>query len=602
MINQLERFAYSRRLWFALSLAGSLYFGIVTLLYVLHQPYIVQDDARQHVVFLQRLVETRFSQDLIADYFTAIAPAGYKLLYWSAAKLGISPLAFAKLLPLGLSLITTAYVFFVCLELLPVPLAGFLATLILNQLVWLKSDLVSATPRAFVYPIFAAFLYYLLQRSLFPCLFTILLQGLFFPQLVFIQVFTLLIHLFSPRSNKRFDYRFAVSGVLVAGFVLLPYALNLSAFGKAITAEQMRLMPEYGSEGRNQYFGVSAWRFWLLGNSGIRIPWFPSLGLVGFGLPLLQNARQKFPLVQRISPQVKILWQVLLASGIMYGLAHLLLLKLHFPSRYTYHTLRIVLAMAAAIVLTVLIDAGWRWLRQVGKLRLREALMLGFTGIVAATVIIVPAVPPLFLQFQGWIVGNAPALYRYLAAQPSETLVASLAQETNSLPAFAKSSTLVGREFALPHHPRYYNQFKQRTIDLIQAQYSSKSTDLIRFIDQYGIDFILLEPDSFSPDYLLNQDWLIHSSFQNIVLRAVEQLRQGNQPALISLISQCRVISELNFTLVDASCIKTSANSSEQLETNRSFQQRAALLVNQSFEKTALIQFLGQGNSSNSNP
>lgn len=549
--------------WFLLSLCVPIYFGSVTLLYLFNQAYVVQDDARQHVVFLQRFVDAQlFPNDPIADYFQAIAPLGYKSLYWIAAKLGVAPLLFTKILPLFLSLITTVYLFLVCLRLFPVPLAGFWATLILNQHLWMNDDLVSATPRAFVYPIFAAFLYYLLNRSLFPFLVTIALQGLFFPQLVFVQVFVLLIRLFRERPLRRSDcqqdYIFGLLGSLTAGLVLLPYVLNVSEFGTAITAAQMRAMPEYGLAGRNEYFGVTPWQFWLWGNSGIRIPWFPSIILAGVGLPFLRRTR--LPLAHAMTDEIKLLGQVLIASLAMYSLAHVFLLKLHFPSRYTYHTLRLVLAIAAGIVLTVLLDAGWRWLRYRRRvhpqLNFREKMLLGLTASFVAVAIIVPAVPQLFIPFQGWVTGEAVPIYEYLSAQPKDTLVASLTPEANSLPAFTGRSTFIGREFALPHHPQYYDLFRQRVIDLIQLQYSSGLSKAIQLIQRHQIGFLLLERNSFNPNYLLSQDWLIHSSFQETVSEAVNQMQQGNQPAISGWIEQCSVASTEKLILIEAKCIK----------------------------------------------
>lgn len=549
--------------WFLLSLSVPLYFGVITWLYLLNQDYSVQDDARQHVVFLQRFVDGQlFPHDRIADYFETMAPFGYKSLYWVGAKLGIAPVGFAKVLPILLSFVTTIYLFFICLHLFPIPISGFLSSLILNQHLWMNDDLVSATPRAFIYPICAAFLYYLLERSLFPLLITIALQGLFFPQLVFVQVLILLLRIFRwrrlQRSTHQEDYIFGFAGTLVAGLVLLPYALHVSEFGTALTAAQMQSMPEYGLAGRNQYFGVGWWQFWFWGNSGIRIPWFPSVILVGLGLPLLGRSRS--PLVDILTKETRLLGQVVIASFSMYGLAHLFLLKLHFPSRYTYHTLRIVLAIAAGIVLTVLLDAGWRWLRYRRRihprLNLGEKALLGLTASLIGIMVLVPAIPQLFLPFQGWVVGEVPAIYEYLATQPKDTLVASLAPDANNLPAFTQRSTLVGREFALPHHPNYYDQFTQRAVDLIRAQYSSEIADVIKLIDRYDIDFFLLERHSLNPDYLLNQDWLIHSSFQETVLETIDQLKQGNRPALSYLIDQCSAASTERLVLVEAVCIK----------------------------------------------
>lgn len=549
--------------WFLLSLSVPLYFGVITWLYLLNQDYSVQDDARQHVVFLQRFVDGQlFPHDRIADYFETMAPFGYKSLYWVGAKLGIAPVGFAKVLPILLSFVTTIYLFFICLHLFPIPISGFLSSLILNQHLWMNDDLVSATPRAFIYPICAAFLYYLLERSLFPLLITIALQGLFFPQLVFVQVLILLLRIFRwrrlQRSTHQEDYIFGFAGTLVAGLVLLPYALHVSEFGTALTAAQMQSMPEYGLVGRNQYFGVGWWQFWFWGNSGIRIPWFPSVILVGLGLPLLGRSRS--PLVDILTKETRLLGQVVIASFSMYGLAHLFLLKLHFPSRYTYHTLRIILAIAAGIVLTVLLDAGWRWLRYRRRihprLNLGEKALLGLTASLIGIMVLVPAIPQLFLPFQGWVVGEAPAIYEYLDTQPQDTLVASLAPDANNLPAFTQRSTLVGREFALPHHPNYYDQFTQRAVDLIRAQYSSEIADVIKLIDRYDIDFFLLERHSLNPDYLLNQDWLIHSSFQETVLETIDQLKQGNRPALSYLIDQCSAASTERLVLVEAVCIK----------------------------------------------
>ena len=48
-----------------------------------------------------------------------------------------------------------------------------MATLMFNQNIWRKDDLVSATPRAFIYPLFLAFLFYWCRKFLFPCLITI---------------------------------------------------------------------------------------------------------------------------------------------------------------------------------------------------------------------------------------------------------------------------------------------------------------------------------------------------------------------------------------------------------------------------------------------
>src|SRR5215208_192506 len=118
------------------------------------------------VFWMERFLDPQlFPNDLIADYFQSVAPTGYSALYNLMAHLGVHPMLLNKLLPMALGFITTAYCFLLCLRILPVPGAAFFSTLILNQSIWMQDDLVSATPRAFLYPLFLAFLYYLVKDA-----------------------------------------------------------------------------------------------------------------------------------------------------------------------------------------------------------------------------------------------------------------------------------------------------------------------------------------------------------------------------------------------------------------------------------------------------
>ncbi len=552
--------------WFYLSFIAPVYYGLITLQHALSYDYIVQDDARQHVVWFQYFINPQlFPDDWIANYFQTVAPMGYRFVYWVAATLGIEPLIWAKLLPLPLAMITTLYVFRLTVLMLPLPLGGFIATLILNQHLWLNDDLVSATARAFVYPLFAAFWYYLLKPALIPCLISLGLQGLFFPQLLLLEVGILTVRLVDwplhgPRlSRRKHDYHLWLAGLAIALMIAIPFTLRLSTFGAAVTAEQMRVMPEYGLGGRSQYFGVAPINFFLNGSSGIRIPVFPSIIWAGLGLPLL--LRSRWLQVQLITSHVSSLAQVMVASLSLYGIAHLLLLRLHFPSRYTYHSIRFVLAIAAGIVLAIVLHVGYCKWQEDRRAHLpwsrRDRIIIGLTAFTLVMVIGVPAIPALVFKFQGWEIGEASAIYRYLAQQPSDVRVASLSSEGDNIPVFAQRSTLVGREFALAHHPGYYQELQQRAIALIQAHYRSNAAAISALVMAYEVDFILVDLSMFTPDYLRQQDWLLHSSFQNVVEEAIAQLEQGDQPILQQLSHQCAVASASKLVLVNVQCLLT---------------------------------------------
>ncbi len=563
------------RFWFCLSLICSITFGLLALRIVFSSAYVVQDDARQHVFWLERSLNPElFPQDLIADYFQSVAPMGYKAVYHTLSLLGWHPLTVAKVLPIFLALITTAYCFSVTVQVLPVPFAGFLASLLLNQNLIMADDLWSATPRAFLYPLFLAFLHYFLRRSLWPCVGAIALQGLFYPQIMFISVGMLLLSLVEwrgpvPRlSSQPRDYRFSGFGLAVATLVLGIYFLwGGTEFGPAIKAAQARQMPEFWGTGRGSFFSSDALQFWTIaGRSGL-FPHpeqllKPPLIWVGLLLPWLCRSPRQFPLGQQITPGWRILPLILLASVGLFGAAHLLIFRLHHPSRYTQHSFRILLAIAAGIALTLLLDGLRLWVMGLPQ---RRIVVIAIASVLALVLALYPLTVRLngnpLLQgfvptyvFKGYIVGQQPALYKFFAQQPPNTVIASLSPEANNLPTFAQRSILAGREYAIPYHIGYYRQFRERAIAQLQAHYSPDLATVRRFTQQYRITFWLLDAAAFQPDYLQDKDWL--QQYQPAVTEASERARSPQKSVLELAIPRCTVFQTPTLKVLDAHCVQ----------------------------------------------
>lgn len=553
------------RFWFALSLIFATLYGILALQQAFGSEYIVQDDARQHVFWMRRFLNSElFPNDLIADYFQSVAPLGYTVFYRSFALLGIDPLWLSKVLPIILGLITTSYSFGVCLQLLPIPMTGFIGTILLNQNLWMQDGLISATPKAFIYPFFLAFLYYFLRRSLIPCLVAIALLGLFYPSLIFVCVLILLFQICYwrrwqlQRSRNRQDY-ICLAGIAVGVLVLLPYALYSSEFTPTIAASAARTLPEFLPGGRSSFFNNDAWQFWFNeSRSGIRLTsaLMPPLVYAGLLLPIMLRHQSLFPLATRIHPSIILLPQMILASLMMFLIAHALIFKLHLPSRYTQHSLRIVMTTVAAIALTLLIDTLLKRSlvfasRQGAFPHLQRFFAFTTTAVIGISLLFYPRTLESFL-WTGYVVGSIPDLYQFFQQQPQDTLIASLANEANNLPTFAQRSILVGSEYAVPYHWGYYSQFRQRSLDLIQAQYSQDLTDAQQLIQKYGIDFWLLEKNAFTPEYIASDRWI--QQFQPLAADAVQQL-QGI-PALSHISPHCTVFEVDNFVVLQAKCIQ----------------------------------------------
>ncbi len=556
--------------WFGLSFIAPLYFGLISLFYATASNYVVQDDARIHVVWLQRLIDPAlFPNDPMAFYFGAIQPVGYKFLFGIVAALGVEPLTFAKFAPLILGAIATAYLYWVALMILPVPISGLLTTLLLNQNIWIRDDLIATAPRSFIYPIFAAFLYYLLQDKKLFYLLTLGLLGLFYPQMMLVSLGLLTFRLirwngYRPALPKRFqDYGAWLIAFIITGGLLLFFSSQVAdQVGRLTNLSEMRAWPEFQQDGRGEYFSVSLSDFLFTGSSGIRFPLLPPIILLGFLLPLafINSRFQKtFSLAARITPNVRVLADLTLSATSLFFLAHLIFPVLFLPSRYSFYSARFALIIASGIMLTLVLSEWLKWLSKQWQIRqwalLRHAkvwLSISF----AIAVIITPAVPFLFLGGQGWRIGTTPDIFEFIARAPKDSLVASLVAEVNdNVPAFSERSVLVGREFALPFHVEFYSEMRQRAEALVEAQYSTDLSTVQTFIEKYGVDIWIVAQNFAEPDYLDGQSWLLGSSVRSLVVDAKESLQQGLEPAIARTIPSCSTVTEANLIVLEASCI-----------------------------------------------
>ncbi|ELS04787.1 hypothetical protein Xen7305DRAFT_00045230 [Xenococcus sp. PCC 7305] len=548
---------FQYRFWFVTSILTSILFSLAGLKLAFQDPFILQDDARQHIFWMQQFSNPDFfKNDLIADYFRSVAPTGFVGLYKLVDNLGVDIFFFNKISPLFIGLVTTIYCFKVCLEIFPIPFAGFLSTLLLNQNLWMLDDLSSGTPRAFIYPLFLAFIYYLLRNDLYLCLLAIILQGLLYPQAVLISATVLLIKLMSRAktfilewglrrketkraTNSFYDYYtwdksniIALLGLITSGFILAFYGMKTSNYEPIITIEQAKLMPEFAVNGRSAFFTDNFLDFWLFER---RSGWLPiewqytlicSCGLI---VLWLRRILGKFPLVSKVNDKSLVLWQIIIASTILFFLSHLLLFRLHLPSRYIHHSLRLVLAVVDAIAITIIFD------KIISHLNFKYPLIQNIYKYLAIIILIFLLILPSYAVQSyphrlGYVTGKATKLYQFLRQQPPKSLIATLSHEADNIPSFAARSVLVAEEYAIPYHQGYYQQIRQRVKELIAAQYSLDRQTIISLINKYGIDLWLLDTDAFQAQYLQNNQWL--QQFTPEVTEAISVVESNQKPVL----------------------------------------------------------------------
>ena len=276
------------RFWLLVSVLFGLGFSVMGLLEAFQVPYTIQDDARQHVFWMQRFIDPElFPSDPIADYYQSVAPAGVRTLYRFLAWLGVSPILASKLIPPVLFVLDAVLAYWLCLAIIPIPAAAFSAALLLSQALAMNDAVFSGTAKGFTYVCGLSVLLCLTRGWLWPFLLAIALQSLFYPQLVLIFAVMLLLGLVERSSDgiqsswlvlRSLGLRWCqsrklrvmcLSGFAVAVVVMLPFLLSENEFGPTVTFEQARAMPEFFSGGRVPFFyDDDPLRFWLHGRGG----------------------------------------------------------------------------------------------------------------------------------------------------------------------------------------------------------------------------------------------------------------------------------------------------------------------------------------------
>ncbi len=552
-----------------LSLVVTLLWRLPELQSAFASEYLVQDDARQHVFWMQRFADPElFRGDLLADYFESVAPWGYTNLY----RLGIvvggwDVWTLNKLLPLPIALVAVAYGFGTAVQLVPSPLSGLAAALFLNWSFLMRDDIVSATPAAFVYPFFLAFTFYLLKKQWLPCALSIVGLGLFYPQLVLVAAGVLGLRLLRWQRGRwrlggdRADRWLWASGWLAAFCVLLPHALHDSPFGPVLSVDRARELFALSADGWSKFFVEDATSYWLCGKrSGL----FPRewCGWRSRPAPILQasyvaiGSLGTFMLVKlartgRIgrSPRLAFFLQVTLASVVCFLLAHLLLFRLHLPNRYTEHSLRVLLALAGGI------GVGRLQQQWAHSARL-QVLLWGGLGMLAALPLAVyfAFVVPSYALGE-YVRGEYPALYRYFQAQPKDIRIASLAAEANQLPTFAGRTILVGsKSYALPYHSGFYEEVRKRTVATIEAQYGLDPARVLDFLERYSVDRWLIDRDAFSADWIGQSDWLLQFARET---DAPQLALAADRPTALQVAAPaCIAFTERNLLVLEGACLR----------------------------------------------
>jgi hypothetical protein len=452
-----------------------------------------------------------------------------------------------------------------------VPAAGFLVSWTLSENAWLMDNIASATPRAFLYPLFAAFLFYLLKRSGWGVAITVLLLGLTYPQMALIAGALAGLSLFAfqngvPRlTGDHGNARVATFGVAAAIVVLAPYAMQGAIYGPTIGPAAARGLAEFWVGERAAFFDPDPWRYWTCGErsgllplewcqlrdqdwAGIPATIAPLAFLVLIlALPVVLHARAAGPVAARIGPGITILPRLLLVSVVLFAAAHVVLFQLHLPNRYSQHGIRFAFDIAFGMCLYLLVLKAMDWAR--GSDWGPRAAGRAVVGLVGALVVAMPAVAAQVGE-RLYVTGHHPALYAHLGVAPKNTVVATLEDEGNNLPAFTRRSVLFAREFAIPYQTGFYAAFRERGRRTAAAQYAPDPAVLARFLDDFGVDYWLVDRRAFDRSHVATAWWARQ-------FPAAHDAAMDDEPSVLAtLVPFCVTLFDPPLVLLDAKCLR----------------------------------------------
>jgi hypothetical protein len=543
--------------WFSISLSIALLIGCISLIPAIQNKFAIHDDARIHVAWMLRYIDPQtFPHDYIADYFQNTEPIGYSFIYRFAALLGISSIKFNCYLPVLLTVIVACFAFLLSMQIVPSGAIATLSTILILEALWLKPDLASATPRAFVPALLLAFLYALSSNRQKLLVVMLILQALFYPPVLLICWCVWLIQIWNLRRTDPVAARASITAFLVASAVaaiaMIPGILSSRPYGPLVTLEQSHSMPWFSPEGKHEFFSTDPVEYYLKGaNTGFVLwPIRPHSLWLALLLPIVWRWRSRSNVGQMITPQIKLLLYLIIASIFLFVAAHVLLFHLYVPSRYTRFSFQIAGGLAASIFLVLIFDFVWNQLSLIKIAGLRQILK----PVLILFVIVLPIIPfEKDFPRSRYVIGKHEAAYKFLSGQ-SNILIASLSGEADNLPAFTGQSILSSRQYWLPWYPKYYWEVYHRFSDSIRAQYTDNYSDLAKFISAYHVDEILVDSGWRNPEYVQNTDWAneFHADVENVE----SSLRQGHVPALFRFQKTCTLFSDRSLSLIDAHCVE----------------------------------------------
>lgn len=490
---------------------------------------VFDDDARQHVYWTAKFQDPElFLGDLLTEFISSprMDPLGYQLIY----KLGtvlLDPLPLSQLLSLLLLLLSLWF-----LELWGRSITPHSSGRVFLQMLFLFFSLYDSSggfPRGFAFPLLIGFMV-LLQRgaAAWGGLVLVLEALLYPPVLLNTMAMAGVWFLNRLRTEKQAGKLFKKDLFLAAGcmvslgvLVLLYGFTQVDLFGPQVTPQEAREMPEFWEGGRSEFFRENTLKFLLIGRSGIGAEYLSGFAIILAGMVLLGGVKT----LRVPASALHLGWTSLL----LFGTAHILLFKLHLPSRYTIYTLPLAFMLIIGASTGPFLEATenlWTRLKATKPLsgsrsRCRRVALL---ALIMAAYAWAQGHLILKVDTQMAVVDRSQReMLEFLGKLPKDALVAAHPLDADNVPLVSRRKVLANQELSLPYQMGYYREIRQRIFDFFGAYYAEDWGEIEEFVKKYGVAALVVNKTHFTPSFLQGRTYF--EPFNSFVKEKIERAR-----------------------------------------------------------------------------
>ena len=459
-------------------------------------PYVSNDDVRQQVFWMEKWSDPGlFPNDPQSEY---ARPYGVKALYYPAVSLGLNAVFCSKLLT-GLLFALLGVCLFGIGQCLGGRGLAFGALCVFWLMPSFLYNMSGGISRSFASPFLALFMLCWLRKSERGMALTLFLQAIFIPYICILCSGSCVLAALAGRWRKDLAPAFPAKlwhlGLLVclAGIVLsLSQGFDSAGFGPLTNKADMAGRPEFTEQGRLEiypqpglFFDAIYYPFERIGlfrEAGLTIGIVTLVLILGSALIFARKADWR-GILARSRP---LLFLALTSFG-LYVVARLVLLKLFVPDRYISYSLY----MFYCLGLAVCFQAGLRGIIN----NPRRA---------AAVIVCAALLGGLRLHNVGIFDYSAQAaLYEAARNTPKDALFAGHPNLMDDLLTFGQRKVFVSYKLAHPWSKGWWADFvRPRLESFFQAYYASDPKTVRDFCRENQIDYLVVDPAQFEPDFL----------------------------------------------------------------------------------------------------